>query len=189
MTLNAELLVETEMLVRSWVQHEAAWLGEYLVAAVEDPRLNLQASLSRHFLVDELAPARFTDLMRQEYRFAATMEWLLRGSALLKDAETRHAALHALRRGSDNAEGEEIPAFIVQTFANLPAETDDCVIPNYVETFLTQPKQGGDPIWSSETTLDTFGLAWKAVLQKHFPSRRPSPLLRGTRLPIASLQP
>ena len=171
MSLKAELLAETEMLVRSWDQHEAAWLGEYLVAGVEDPRLNMQSILARHFLINELAPGRFTGLMRQEYRFAAAMEWLLR-SGLDKDAEARHATLHALRRGSDNAEGEEIPGFIVQTFAILPAETEDCVIPNYLEAFLTRPTQGADPADSSETTLDIFGLAWKAVLQKDFPSPR-----------------
>ena len=178
-SLKADLLLETEMLVRSWEQHEAAWLRDYLVAGVEDPRFNLQSIVSRHFLINELAPGRFTGLMRQEYRFAAAMEWLLRGSGLLKDAEARHATLHALRRGSDNAEGEEIPGFIVQTFANLPVETDDCVIPNYLEAFLTRPTQGGDPAGTSETTLDTFGLAWQAVLQKHFPSPRAEPHLEG----------
>jgi len=58
------------------MRHDAAWLEDYLVASVEDPRLNLQSILTRHFLVTALTGDRFVALMEQEYRFAAAMNWL-----------------------------------------------------------------------------------------------------------------
>jgi hypothetical protein len=166
--LNADLALETEKLVQSWEQHEAAWLRDYLVAGVEDPRLNLQSILSRHFLINELAPGRFSGLMRQEYRFAAAMQWLLGHSELSSEPEARNAALHALRKGADNAEGLEIPGFIVQTFANLPVATEGGTLPNYVEMFLAQA-QGAESIGSREKVLDTCALLWQSVLLRHFP--------------------
>jgi hypothetical protein len=97
--------LETERLTRSWAQHEAAWLRDYLVAGVEDPRLNLQSILSRHFLVRALTQHHFDALMHQEYRFAAVLDWLLRVAKLDRDPEGRSATLYSLRKGSDNAEG------------------------------------------------------------------------------------
>ena len=158
------------MLVRSWTRHEASWLKDYLVAGVEDPRLNLQSILSRHFLINELAPARFASLMRQEYYFAAAMDWLLRGSGLRGDPEACLVTLDALRRGSDNAEGLEIPGFLVQTFAGLPAELDGCVVPNYLEKFLLQPTPIPKPDIHGldDSALNTYAVVWQTLLQKEF---------------------
>ena len=64
---------ESERLARSWMRHEADMLRDYLVAGVEDPRLNVQSVLSRHFLVRTVASDSFSALMDQEYRFAAAM--------------------------------------------------------------------------------------------------------------------
>src|SRR5262249_28346975 len=47
--MTPALKQETESLARSWARHESAWLRDYLVAGVEDPRINLQSILSRHF--------------------------------------------------------------------------------------------------------------------------------------------
>jgi hypothetical protein len=45
------------------MQHDAGMLRDYLVAGVEDPRLNLQSVLSRHFLARALTGERFRALM------------------------------------------------------------------------------------------------------------------------------
>ena len=102
------------------MQHDAAMLRDYLVAGVEDPRLNLQSVLSRHFLAHALTGERYSALMEQEYRFAAAMNWLTALVLRLHDADDLELILYALKRGADNAEGIEIPGFIVQTFAALP---------------------------------------------------------------------
>ena len=62
---------ESEKLARSWMQHDAGKLRDYLVSSVEDPRINLQSVFSRHFLLQALAGGRFDLLMEQECRFAA----------------------------------------------------------------------------------------------------------------------
>lgn len=171
--MNRDLLLETEKLARSWAQHEAAWLRDYLVAGVEDPRLNLQSILSRHFLIHALAQERFGLLMQHEYRFAAALDWLLCVARLGGDAEGRSATLHALRRRSDNAEGLEIPQFVSQTFADLPAEASGCTVPNYLETFLANEDSAEGQSQSVDEVLNTFSVTWNRVLGTHFPTTGP----------------
>jgi hypothetical protein len=57
--------------------------------------------------------------MRQEYRFAAAMEWLLR-SGLDKDAEAGMPRCMPYAEALTMLRGRKIPGFIVQTFANPP---------------------------------------------------------------------
>src|SRR5215470_17757804 len=106
------LKLETEKLARSWMQHESAKLREYLVAGVEDPRINLQSVLSRHFLVRSLFGEKFNALMDQECRFAAVMNWFTAMDANC-DPEELTLIFHALQLGADNAEGIQIPRFVL----------------------------------------------------------------------------
>ena len=69
------------------MQHDAAMLRDYLVAGVEDPRINLQSVLSRHFLTYTLTGERFSGLMEQELRFAAAMNCLAVLVAKVRAAE------------------------------------------------------------------------------------------------------
>ena len=57
------------------MQHESAKLREYLVVGIEDPRINLQSILSRHFLLRALFGDKFRELMEHECRFAAIVNW------------------------------------------------------------------------------------------------------------------
>src|SRR5947209_14762449 len=129
--MNESLKAETEKLGRARMQHDSAWLKDYLVAGVEDPRLNLQSILARHFLVREFAGERFAALMGHEYRFAAALSWLMKLPAQAVTAEDFEAILHGLRRGADNAEGLEIPRYVLRIFQALPAES--LGVPNYIE--------------------------------------------------------
>jgi len=162
--IRPSLQEESVKLARSWTQHDAGMLRDYLVAGVEDPRINVQSVLSRHFLVRALTGGRFNGLMEQEYRFAAAMNWLTGLAGRLHDAEELEAVLYALRQGADNAEGIEIPGFIVQVFAALPTSAGTVVIPNYVESFLrgTQFVQGRAR--PDERSLETFCGLWGSVL-------------------------
>src|ERR1051326_6327350 len=136
--MDEALKLESEKLARSWLQHEPAKLRDYLVAGVEDPRINVQSIFSRHFLIRAIFDQNFSALMDEELRFAAVMNWLT-ALAANSDSEELHAVLHALQRGADNAEGLQIPRFILSTFTPLPLSLGPLEIPNYIETFLNNP--------------------------------------------------
>ncbi len=85
--MQPSLQQESEKLTRSWMQHEAAMLKDYLVAGVEDPRINVQSVLSRHFLTRARAGERFSALMEQEVRFASAMNCLTALVGKLGDKE------------------------------------------------------------------------------------------------------
>src|SRR5437016_13388637 len=122
---------ESEKLTRSWMRHDTAMLRDYLVAGVEDPRINLQSIFSRHFLVRALTGEQFVVLMEHECRFSAAMNWLAGLIPQLGDAAELETILYALRKRADNAEGIEIPRFVIQTFAALPATVGGLTVPNY----------------------------------------------------------
>ena len=130
------LQTESERLARSWLRHDADMLRDYLVAGVEDPRINVQSVLSRQFLTRELTGGRFGALMEQECRFAAVMNWLMQIAGEVGDEADSAAVLRALRLGADNVEGAEIPRFVRDAFAFLPAIVEGLSIPNYIERFL-----------------------------------------------------
>jgi ubiquinone/menaquinone biosynthesis C-methylase UbiE len=141
------------------MRHESAMLRDYLVAGVEDPRLNLQSILSRHYLIRALAGDRFDPLMRQEYRFSAVMNWLLAATKPPGAAETGAMILHGLKRGADNVEGIEIPQFALETFASLPLQIGALTVPNYIEKSLVSLDQ---PAGGLE--LDTFCAIWREAI-------------------------
>lgn len=143
--LDDSLKLETERLKKSWMQYDRETLHDYLVQDVEDPRINVQSILTRHFLTRQLFGGRFEALMEQELRFGLVMNWLL---GLLKRsirAGRLHAVLDALLAGEDEAEGLKIPSYISETFAALalpnyicdlfcwaPVETTEVPIPEYL---------------------------------------------------------
>lgn len=135
------LAAESGALRRSWDRHAAAMLRDYLVAGVEDPRINVQSVLTRHFLLAALFGNRWAELRRAELRFAAVMNWFLAHPEALADGESRAAVLHALRRGADNAEGLELPAFLGAVFRELPLRGGGVLVPNYLADLLSP----GDP--------------------------------------------
>lgn len=155
------LRLESEKLARAWRQHDAAHLREYLVTGVEDPRVNIQSVLTRHFLIAALFGGKFDKLMEEELHFAAAMNWLRRTESGSETPEARVALLHALRRGADNAEGVEIPAFLTSLFARLPATAAKATVPPYLEQFLA----GVSP----PDALDVFQRLWAEVLATEIP--------------------
>ena len=166
--MDAALQQESEKLVRSWMQYDAEFLRNYLVASVEDPRLNIQSILTRHFLMAELCGSQFDELMLQELRFAATLSWLEKRLATF---EERQALLHALRHGADNAEGDPIPHFVGNTFAALPARASEVHIPNYLEELLTDKAAHPEESGRSRKTHDLFLTLWRTALAGQSPPR------------------
>jgi SAM-dependent methyltransferase len=162
--MNEALQRESEKLARSWMQHESACLRDYLVAGVEDPRLNLQSVLSRHFLLRSLFGGRFSALREAEYRFAATMNWLRGAVGQKAGAAPSKAVLEALRRGALSAGGIRIPQIVVQTFARLPMQADGVTLPNFLERALSAPEAVGGPANAGEAGLNTFCELWSEAL-------------------------
>lgn len=162
--MNDRLQAESARLTRSWMQHDQAMLRDYLVAEVEDPRLNVSSILSRHFLAVALFGDRFQELLAHELRFAATMNWLARFCRSAGDPGERHSLLHALRRGADNAEGTEIPSHVTRTFAALPASAGTVTVPNYLEVALARaPGVDAEPGLDA-ADLNTFMDLWRRAL-------------------------
>src|SRR5438132_2570552 len=162
--MKPSLSEESQKLARSWMQHDAAKLRDYLVATVEDPRINLQSILSRHFILRRLTGGRFGRLMEQEYRFAAVMNWLLPLAGQVGQPEEFASLLHALKRGADNAEGIEVPGFVLQAFAELPRAEEGLVVPNYIESFLANTQSLNAESGLRDPILDTFRKLWNEAL-------------------------
>ncbi len=169
--MNNRLRIETEKLVRSWTRHHPDMLRDYLVSGVEDPRLNLQSVLTRHFLargVMEHPPAR---LMEQEVMFSAAMNRLLEVASRLNTQEDSEALLHALRAGADNFEGVPAPRVLSSLFPRLPAVVEGGVVPNYLEDFLAgfEPPKGRAPR-IPESILELFLKLWRRALADGMPA-------------------
>ncbi|MHC4565862.1 MAG: class I SAM-dependent methyltransferase, partial [Planctomycetota bacterium] len=144
------------------MRYERATLRDYLVQNVEDPRINVQSILMRHFLVECLFGKRFDFLAEYELRFALVMNWLLK---LLKKSVTAghlQAVLDALLTGRDDAEGLQIPSHVSETFAGL-------MLPNYICDLLnwTPVETTEAPI--PEYLMSTFQAIWSEVLADEQP--------------------
>lgn len=155
--MEENLELETQRLTKSWMRHDRKILRDYLVKDVEDPRINVQSILTRHFLVRHLFGEQFDDLMEHELRFSLVMNWVLR---LLKKPIhlwQLQTVLDALLRGEGNAEGLEIPSYITETFSSL-------TLPNYICDVLS-----GWPVETCDGSipayfLSTFQAIWQEVL-------------------------
>jgi hypothetical protein len=156
--LDAELLRETELLRRSWMQHDPAKLRNYLVADVEDPRINIKSILSRHFILEQLAGGRFASLREQELRFALVMNWLLGLSKSSATPDDLQSILLGLRRGADNAEGIQIPGFASRTFRSLAEANELCKIPDYFDLAFSAGEK-------ADSVRAIFQHVWNGILQ------------------------
>lgn len=149
--------LETDRLKRSWLQYDRATLRNYLVEDVEDPRINVQSILTRHFLIKHLFGGQFEYLMEQELRFGLVMNWLLKLLKKSVRAGQLQAVLGTLLAEEDNAEGLEIPSYISDTFAALRLPNYICDLLNWTPVETTE-----SPI--PEYLMSTFQAIWHEVL-------------------------
>ena len=159
--MTPELRAETTNLIQSWERHDKAMLQDYLVQGVEDPRINVQSILTRHFLAFAAFGPRFVALADAELRFAAAMNWLL---SVSQDPDLDPSALiHAIERRSDNCEGIDIPFMIRQLHVELPTASSALGFPNYLRSTLSTAAESGRLAWPCPA-LDTFAEAWQHAL-------------------------
>jgi len=151
------LKLETEHLIRSWMRHDRVTLCDYLVVDVEDPRINMQSILTRHFLIKRLFGERFDELMEHELRFSMVINWLLRLLKKQVNASQLQAVLGTLLAEEDNAEGLEIPSYISETFSTLRLPNYICDLLNWTPVETTEA-----PV--PEYLMSTFQRIWQEVL-------------------------
>jgi len=149
---------ETQLLTRSWMRHDRGMLRGYLVRDVEDPRINVQSILTRHFLIRRLFGSRFQYLAEQEIRFGLVVNWLL---GLLKDGVKPlrlQNVLDALLIYTDDAEGLPIPSYVSDTFAGL-------TLPNYICDLLSWAPAETTEAPIPDYLMSTFERIWSEVLE------------------------
>jgi len=152
------------------MRYDREELRDYLVEDVEDPRVNVQSVLTRHFLIEDLFPDRFAALKEHELRFALVMNWLLAAMKEPDGDEVTNAALNALLDDADDGEGVAVPGYVRDTFAMLPfvgqREADGVRVPNYlVDAVVARPAEPGDP-GIEERVLATFQHLWRGPLER-----------------------
>ncbi|MCP5103984.1 MAG: class I SAM-dependent methyltransferase [bacterium] len=81
------LAQETENLQESWRNNDPGMMEEYLVTGFENPRLNMQSILTRHFFIRELFGNQFDDLMEEEMRFSVEIHRALKQEEKRVEAE------------------------------------------------------------------------------------------------------
>jgi ubiquinone/menaquinone biosynthesis C-methylase UbiE len=168
--MNERLELETKKLADSWMRHEAAWLQDYLVGSVEDPRLNVPSVLTRHFLIEALTQDLHASLMEEELRFAVCLTWLLKQMELGAGADDFAAIHHGLRVGSDNAEGLLLPEYLGETFARQQSAGETASGPVYLEGVLTRLAEASEPGLRDAPELGFFMHEWRRILAALEPS-------------------
>ena len=169
------------------MRHGRNTLRDYLVQDVEDPRINVQSILMRHFLVERLFGKRFDPLAEHELRFGLVVNWLLRLLKKSVAAGQLQAMLDALLTGRGDAEGLQIPSYVSETFAGL-------MLPNYICDLLNWAPVETTEAPIPEYLMSTFRAIWSEVLAGEQPrgicvlERRPAarPTITASLRPSAS---
>ena len=149
--MKPELRRESERLKSSWNRHASEELDTYLVAEVEDPRINCQSILSRALIGDTFYPGGFDFLINEEWRFGLCQTWIFQR---LSERNDRAALYDAIQHGNRAV----CPPFLLEAFAALQQE--GCPIPDYISASLLDPvREGGGLLPGS--ALNTFASLWK----------------------------
>jgi len=153
---------ETANLIRAWDTTAPESLRDYLVQDVEDPRINAQSIITRHFLLEQLFPGEFADLRYQELRFSAVLNWLLQ---VIRNygCDPLPEIFLAVSSGQACAAALPLPRYVVDAFTDLPTTVDGVYIENYLTSALLHPAPG-DIDALPDSSRDTFHRLWSAVL-------------------------
>jgi len=168
--VNEALHQESLRLARSWSRHDAGTLQDYLIADVQDPRINVQSVLSRHVLLRAAGEPHYADLASAELRFAAAMNWVLATAKDQRGREALDSIRHALDRGADNADGVSLPFCLRRLHAMLPGSAAGLPIPDYLAMALDGTTFGTDGPRLPIEALDTFARLWRTLLASAAPT-------------------
>lgn len=118
--------VERFVLSRTWTSRSAAMLDRYLVSGYQNPRINVQSILLRHFLIERLGVADADDLMDQELRLAIELNEVLRLRAAeigVRMGSYLNPARHAAVRRVDAAIADRDRTYIAPWHERLASVT------------------------------------------------------------------
>ena len=164
MIMDNILQKETAKLIGSWAKYDQGWLRDYLIDSVENPQINVQSILTRHFLLEVLYPGQFAGLKKEEILFSSVMNWFL---GLIKKADGSdqiQLAQGELLDGPDGGVPGLVPSYVAEAFEKNPAEIDGVEVEEYFGGILcwSPPKDGEQLI--AESVLRTFRDIWRKVL-------------------------
>ena len=162
--MDERLERETQCLTDAWMRHDEAMLADYLVRDVQDPRINVASVLTRHFLVDQLFPGRFTQLMDRELQFAAVMNWVLGLAKAEGSADRFSNILLATANGESAADGIAIPCYVAEAIASLPGDADGLAVPDYLSEGLAWLAGHACDAHVDEPGWSTFQVLWRTAL-------------------------
>lgn len=158
---GAEFVEESKKLKLSWERHSAEFLKSYLTRTVQDPRINPQSILCRHFITDFIFDADFKELKLYELLFSATAQWIFSHLDEISDGYFRKALICALEQNADNFEGLPLPQFVRLCYQAEPAPVfGDIVIPNFLKLLLTDCDNGFPP----DSALNAFVEIWEKTV-------------------------
>jgi hypothetical protein len=163
--MDEALRRETGNLSHSWMQHDQDILRDYLVRDVEDPRINLQSILTRHYLLEQLFGSRFSEWKDREIQFSAVMNWLLQRVKQNQRPETLRLILYSLLEEED-IEEVAVPDFLRETFNDLPRDLEGLQIPDYISDVLTWAPVESLAAGMADYILSTFQNLWQQVLKE-----------------------
>ncbi len=163
--MDERFIEETERLKRAWSGRRRDDLAAYLVQDVEDPRINVQSILARHFLIEHLFGDKYLPLMGEELRFSAVMNWLLKRTKEFANPHQVGMLLDGLLEGSNEVDGLRLPQFLLEAFERLPIGEETVIVPDYVSDALIQSQVQIDDDPIDESVLNTFARTWEMVLK------------------------
>ncbi len=161
---QSQFAQESEKLKASWMRHDENFLKDYLVATVQDPRINPQSILARHTIINCISDEDFSKIQINELLFSAVAQWFYFYYDEMTDSYFRAAFLYALEKSAENVEGIVIPQFIRNAFQILPLKIGEITIPNYIRLFLTEPMAEKESL--ADVALNTYVEIWKNILSK-----------------------
>lgn len=118
--------LERFVLSRMWTSRSAAMLDRYLVSGYQNPRINVQSILLRHFLIEHIGVTDCDDLMDGELRFAIELNEVLRLRAAeigVRMGSYLNPARHAAVRRVDEAIADRDGTFMQRWRERLASVT------------------------------------------------------------------
>ena len=159
-----DLSQETIALREAWMRHDDAFLKDYLISDVEDPRIHFPSIFTRGMIAEALFPEKFRELMWEEYRFGICMSYMRRVFQQRPSSGTPKFLLEALKQGDESFQAIPLPAYMHASWQQLNASRSDS---NYIAACLEQGVSGEKAAAFQPELLNTFQHRWRDALSDH----------------------
>ena len=154
---------ESKALREAWMRHEDAFLKDYLVSSVEDPRIHFPSILSRGLAAELLFPGRCRELIWEEYRFGICMSYIQRVFQQRPSMGTGQLLRRVLEEGGNAMDSLPVPTYVHEAWRHLNGLSDPQV--HYMAQCLDASTAPGGTQLPAKA-LGVLQDRWKAVLQE-----------------------